>query len=245
MRPRPLGHSELVIELSAIVLGYRAGNDLLNVVEPLYELLGSEGISFELVIVANYWPDTPDGTADVARAFAETHDHVVVVARPKEGAMGWDARRGLDAAVGEYLVVIDGDSQNPVVDVLRAYRVLRDSGADVVKGRRTLRHDGPYRRVVSLAYNVAFRLMFRTKGLWDINGKPKGLRRSAYEQLSLASDDWFIDAEIVLAARERGLRIEELPVEFPRNDRRASLVRPWAIWEFVVNMLRARFRKPR
>lgn len=229
-----------MIELSAIVLGYRAAADLLLVVEPLYELLEAEGVPFELVVVANYWPRKPDGTADVARSFAETHEHTVVIAQPKEGAMGWDMRAGLDAARGEYFVVIDGDAQNPVADVVRMFHAMRDSNADVMKGRRTLRHDGTYRRIVSLTYNVIFRLMFRTRGLWDINGKPKGLRRSAYEQLELTSDDWFIDAEIVLQARAKGLRIMELPVEFMRNDQRASLVRPRAIWEFAVNMFRTR-----
>jgi glycosyltransferase involved in cell wall biosynthesis len=229
------------VEISAIVLGYRARESLVRVLEPLHALLSAEGVPFELVAVANYWPDRDDGTAAVARAFAETHDSTIAVAEPKEGAMGWDVRTGFAAASGRYLIFIDGDEQNPVDDVIRMYRAMRASGADVMKGRRKLRHDGPYRRLVSLAYNVAFRLFFRTRGLWDINGKPKGLTREAYERLDLRSDDWFIDAEIVLKARQRGLRIAELPVEFMQNDERASLVRPGAIWEFAVNMFRARF----
>jgi glycosyltransferase involved in cell wall biosynthesis len=230
------------VEISAIVLGYRAGESLSRVLEPLHALLEAEGKPFELVVVANYWPGRDDGTAAVARAFAESHGRTRVVARPKEGAMGWDVRTGFAAASGRYLIFIDGDEQNPVDDVLRMYRSMREVGADVMKGRRKLRHDGVYRRLVSLAYNIAFRVVFRTRGLWDINGKPKGLTRTAYERLDLQSDDWFIDAEIVLKARDRGLRIAELPVEFMRNDKRASLVGPRAIWEFAVNMLRERFR---
>lgn len=154
--------------------------------------------------------------------------------------MGWDMRSGLDAASGERLIVIDGDAQNPVSDVLRAYQAMCETGADVVKGRRVLRHDGPYRRLVSITYNVLFRFVFSTKGIWDINGKPKGLTRAAHKRLDLQSDDWFIDAEIVLKARALGLTIRELPVEFFQNEERASLVRPSAIWEFARNMLRAR-----
>jgi glycosyltransferase involved in cell wall biosynthesis len=230
------------VEISVVVLGYRAGESLVRVLEPLHALLEAEGEPFELIVVANYWPQRDDQTRHVARAFAETHDRTIVVARPKEGAMGWDVRSGFDAASGRHLIFLDGDEQNPVDDVLRIYRALRESGADVAKGRRKLRHDGAYRRLVSLTYNVAFRLLFRTRGLWDINGKPKGLTRAAYERLDLRSDDWFIDAEIVLKARKLGLRIEEVPVEFMRNDNRASLVRPRAIWEFARNMLHERFR---
>jgi glycosyltransferase involved in cell wall biosynthesis len=228
------------IELSAIVLGYRAGESLLRVTNPLHRLLADARISFELVVVANYWPGRDDPTVAVARQFAAENDNVRIVSEEKRGGMGWDMRSGLAAARGAYLVVIDGDAQNPVEDVLRMYRELKATGVEVMKGRRTLRHDGPYRRLISVVYNVAFRLLFRTRGLWDINGKPKAMTRVAYERLDLRSDDWFIDAEIVLKARELGLRVAELPVEFFRNDERASFVRPSAIWEFAANMLRTR-----
>jgi glycosyltransferase involved in cell wall biosynthesis len=235
--------TESAPELSAIVLGYRAGRSLLRVVEPLEAELEASGIPFELVLVANYWPGRDDDTPAVAEEFGRGRDRVRVVARPKEGAMGWDMRSGFEAARGDVLIVIDGDAQNPVSDVLRMYHALRETGADVMKGRRVLRHDGPYRRLVSITYNVLFRLFFRTRGLWDINGKPKALTRAAYERLGLRSDDWFVDAEIVLGARELGLRIRELPVEFFENEERASLVRPSAIWEFARNMLRVRLRQ--
>ncbi len=60
--------------------------------------------------------------------------------------MGWDLRTGLDAATGATIVVIDGDAQNPLEDVLRMYRLMREPGADVGKGVRTNRADGLYRR---------------------------------------------------------------------------------------------------
>lgn len=230
-------------ELSAIVLGYRAGRSLLRVVEPLLAELEASGVDYDLVLVANYWPGRDDETPAVAEEFARERDHVRVVALPKEGAMGWDMRSGFEAARGDVLIVLDGDAQNPVSDVLRMYRALRETGADVMKGRRVLRHDGPYRRLVSITYNVLFRLFFRTGGLWDINGKPKALTRAAYERLDLRSDDWFVDAEIVLRARELGLTIRELPVEFFENEERASLVRPSAILEFARNMLRVRLKR--
>lgn len=230
-------------EISAIVLGYRAGDNLERVAAPLHEQLLSAGVSFELVIVANYWPDTGDRTPEYARAFAENHDHVVVVDQPKQGAMGWDMRSGLAAASGNYLIVIDGDSQNPVEDILAMYREMKASGVALMKGRRVTRFDGFYRRVITTVYNAVFRVLFGTKGLWDINGKPKALTRSAYEQITLKSDDWFIDAEMVLATKRAGLPIAEMPVVFGENKTRASFVRPVAILEFVANMLRARARR--
>jgi glycosyltransferase involved in cell wall biosynthesis len=229
-------------ELSAVVLCYRAGDSIRRVIDPLHELLRRERISFELVLVANYWPGEGDPTPGIVDEFGAMHDNVVVVSEEKQGAMGWDMRSGLAAAGGEIMVVIDGDAQNPVDDVVRLYRLMRETGAPVGKGRRITRYDGVYRRGISVVYNLLFRALFRTGRLWDINGKPKGIRKDAYERMTLRTDDWFADAEIVLEALRLGMRIVEVPVVFHRNDERASFVRPSAIWEFIRHMARYRLR---
>lgn len=229
-------------DLSAIVLCYRAGDSILRVIGPLYDLLLREEVRFELVLVANYWERQPDPTAGVVSAFGAEHDNVVVVSRAKEGAMGWDMRSGFDAASGETMIVIDGDAQNPVEDVVRLYRLMGESGAPVAKGRRITRYDGAYRRSISVVFNFLFRALFGSGRLWDINGKPKGIRKDAYQQMNLRTDDWFIDAEIVLEALRLGLPVVEMPVVFHENDERDSFVRVSAIAEFIRHMARYRLR---
>jgi len=234
---------ETTPELSAIVLCYRAGEHARDVVEPLRRELLESGVRFELVLVGNYDADD-DPTPGVVRVLAADHPEVRSVVMRKGGGMGWDMRSGFDAARGEIMIAIDGDAQNPTEDVLRMFREMRSSGAEVMKGRRVTRLDSAYRRMLTRVYNFLFRLMFGTRGLADINGKPKGLTRGAYQRLEpLESDDWFIDAEIVIRARREELAIRELPVTFRENDQRSSFVRPRAIWEFVVNMLRYRWRR--
>jgi glycosyltransferase involved in cell wall biosynthesis len=229
--------------LSAIVLCYEARAAIHRVIDPLYEQLEAAGIPYELVLVANQWPGRPDPTGQVVEEFARNRDTVITVIEEKQGAMGWDMRSGLAAASGDYLIVIDGDAQNPVDDVLKMYRRMTATGADVMKGRRIARFDGPYRRAISVVYNLAFAVLFGTRGIWDVNGKPKGMTRAAYRALALTSDDWFIDAEIVLSARRRGLTVGELPVIFHRNDERASFVGFATILEFIRNMVRQRRRR--
>lgn len=228
-------------ELSAIILCFGAGPVAAQVAEPLWRSLRETGLSFEIVLVANYWPDRPDETPAVVTRFAQDHEHVVTVIRSKEGAMGWDMRTGLEAATGRHLIVIDGDAQNPVDDVLHMYHAMKSTGFAVMKGRRVTRLDGPYREALSFGYNLLFRILFPMRGIWDINGKPKGLTRRAYEQMTLRSRDWFIDAEIVLAARRLGLAVGEIPVTFAES-KRPSFVRPSAAIEFLVNLLLYRLR---
>jgi glycosyltransferase involved in cell wall biosynthesis len=227
-------------ELSVVVLCYRAEDELARVVAPLHADLAASGVPCELVLVANYWPGRPDRTPDRARAFAESRDDVLVLAEPKRGDMGWDLRAGLGAANGEYLVYLDGDGQVPTRAAIEVYRRLKETGADVAKGRRLLREDGSVRSVTSIGFNVLFRLLFRTKGLWDVNGQPKGLTRAAYERLDLRTDDWFTDAEILLKAKARGFEIVEVPVHFLAKQAPGSHVGADTVWEFLVNMVRWR-----
>jgi glycosyltransferase involved in cell wall biosynthesis len=228
--------ADLQPELSVIVLCYQAGEQARNVVLPLYDELKRQPASYELILVANHW-DGFDSTPAVAADLARSRETIRVVATRKRGAMGWDLRSGLRAARGSYLVVIDGDGQVPVRYAVDVYEALKKSGADVAKGRRFVREDGTVRSITSLGYNLLFRLAFGTRGLWDINGRPKGLTRAAYERLELSTDDWFTDAEMVLKARRQGMRIVEVPVRFLRNEVRDSFVGADTVWEFLRNML--------
>ena len=240
----PRAANEAAPELSAIVLCFRTGEAVTAVIEPLYSELSEAEIDFELVLVGNYDSDD-DPTPALVQEFAREHESAkAVVQRKQQGGMGWDMRAGFEDAGGSTMIVMDGDTQNPTEDVLRMYWAMRRTGADVMKGRRITRLDGPYRRFISAVYNAIFRVMFGTGGLRDINGKPKGLTRDAYERISpLTSDDWFIDAEIVIKAHRQGMSITELPVVFLENEERASFVHAGAIWEFVVNLVRFWWRR--
>jgi glycosyltransferase involved in cell wall biosynthesis len=239
-----------------VLLCYGARKALGAVAAPLHGDLERAGVPYELILVANWWEGADDDTPAEAAAFAREHEHVVVVARPKAGAMGFDLRAGLDAARGRYLVYLDGDGQVPTRAAVEAYHRLRETGAAVVKGRRHLREDGSIRTLTSLGFNALFRLLFGTRGVWDVNGQPKGLTRAAYEALDLRTDDWFTDAEIVLKARAGGMTISEFPVRFEaRREGVSSNVDAGTVWEFLRNMIRwrlgrhhalpARHRKPR
>jgi glycosyltransferase involved in cell wall biosynthesis len=227
-------------ELSVVLLCYRAEAELARVAGALHAELETAGVPYELVLVANYWPGRGDPTPKYAQAFAEEHPNSVVVAGPKHGDMGFDLRSGLEAATGAHLVYLDGDGQVPPAAALDVYRSLKRSGANVAKGRRHLREDGSVRSITSLGFNVLFRILFGTRGLWDVNGQPKGLTRAAYDRLDLRTDDWFTDAEILLKARAAGLQIVEVPVHFLAKRAEGSHVGVDTVWEFLVNMIRWR-----
>lgn len=192
------------------------------------------------MLVGNYIEGSDDETPQVVTKLAEGSENIRTVIRPKQGMMGWDMRMGLDAARGTFIGVIDGDGQFPPESIIACLLKCELEDLDLAKTYRVIRDDGLYRRFISAVYNGIFGLLFGFK-VRDVNSKPKIIRREKYELLHLASDDWFADAEIMIRARELGLKIGETPVHFKSNDARGSFVKPKAILEFSSNLLRYRF----
>ena len=62
--------------------------------------------------------------------------------------------------------------------------------------------------------------------------------------MELISDDWFIDAEIMIQVRRLKLNFSEISTRFTKLETRKSYIKPMAIIEFVINMVLFRIREP-
>lgn len=239
---RPANGYDGDIEFSMAVLCYRAEEGIVPFVENLHRIMSLFAFRWELVLVANYWPGRADRTPDIVRDLARRLPHVRVLAEPKEGDMGWDLRSGLDACRGRYIGFIDGDGQFPVEAIFSCFAKIRSEEYDFIKTYRVLRGDGLYRRTISTVYNLMFRALFPDyRGYYDVNAKPKIMKREAYQRMRLQTTDWFTDAEIVLNALALKLRIYEIPIKFQSLSQRRSFVKPKAILEFLRNLYHYRF----
>ena len=230
--------------LSLVILCYRSEEFAAEFTAQALEMLQGYGIQdFELILVANYLEGSEDRTPGVVRELATTDPRIRCLAEPKKGMMGWDLRAGLRNARGRYIAITDGDGQVPIDDVGRLFELIMTGEFDLVKTYRTTRADGWRRILLSTGYNALFRTLFPRLRARDINGKPKILSRAAYEKMDLSSDGWFIDAEIMIEAMHHSMEIGEIPTEFRRLDRRSSFVSVGAIFEFLTNLLRFRFKE--
>jgi glycosyltransferase involved in cell wall biosynthesis len=231
-------------DISVVILCYRAEDFVPVFVSEMKTALEKHGLRYELVLVANYHPhaEPADRTPAIVAALARQDPTITVVARPKEGMMGWDMRSGLAAARGRTVAVIDGDGQMPPGDVVAVYDHLRAGRFDMVKTYRIRRGDGVLRVVVSHVYNGALTLLFPSVRVRDANSKPKIFTHEALHRWSLGANNWFLDAEIVIQASRLGFRIGEVPTVFLQNPRRASFINVRAILRFVLDLLTYRLK---
>jgi len=158
-----------------------------------------------------------DRTVEVARAI---RPDVVVVPEMGPGK-GAAVRTGLEAATGEFIVMIDADGSMEPGEIPSYVDALRE-GADLVKGSRFLPGGGTSdmtwlrmagNRVLLGVVNTAFRTRF-TELCYGF----MAFRRDAVRSLGLTSDGFEIETEIVVRAALNGLQIREVPsFESPRR----------------------------
>ncbi len=143
-------------ELSVVVLCYRAQEGLRLVVEPLAAELRASGVPYELVLVANYW----NGAADLHAAACRELRRRALRRRRRGTAEGRSAWAGTSAPdwtppAATTSSTSTATARCPTAAALDVYRRLKETGADVAKGRRYVREDGSVRTLTSLGFNVA------------------------------------------------------------------------------------------
>ncbi|MDP8298873.1 MAG: glycosyltransferase family 2 protein [Candidatus Tantalella remota] len=233
----------MIPDLSVVILCYRAGNRAEDFVARVVKMLDRFVSSWEIILVGNYREGTEDETPRVVNRIAAKRANIKAVAVPKEGMMGWDARSGLSMATGKYICFIDGDEQMPFRDIVRVYRKIKENDLDLVKTYRAIRGDGWARIVISTIFNIMFFVMFPGFYARDVNSKPKIIRKEAYDKMDLSSDDWFLDAEIMILARRLKLKVAAIPSRFYKCNYRNSFVGLSTIFEFLRNMFNFRMKE--
>ena len=226
-------------DISVVILCYKAGEEVSIFIDDMKRQLTLRGLSYELVLVANYnahEKDT-DKTPSIVKRIALSDPSITVVSRAKEGMMGWDLRSGLDVASGKTIAIIDGDGQMPAEDIVRVYDALVSGAYDCAKTYRVKRGDGLTRGIISLIYNTLLTLLFPKVRVKDANAKPKIFSKQAFKKLRLTSPSWFVDAEIIIQGTYLNFHFIEIPTDFRENKYRKSFVKPGAIFEFLGNLI--------
>ena len=211
-------------------------------VPALASALAEAGIDYELVLVDN---GSVDRTGQIIDELAASGLPVVKGAVPENRGLGLGFRAGFSIARGRFVATQCADGQVAPADVIRVYAALRQHpGSAIAKVRRRFRQDSWLRKIVSVTYNVMMHLLFPGIKALDVNGNPKAMSRETLQLLDLSSDDWFLDAEILLKARHLRLPVIELDVPGFAREAGGSSVVPATVLEFLGNIASYRLGGP-
>jgi glycosyltransferase involved in cell wall biosynthesis len=226
-------------DLSLAMPCYNEADVVRNTVMRLIQSFHEKRIAVELVLVDN---GSVDGTGEIIdKLITEGLPIVKETVKVNQG-YGYGVLRGIQFCRGKFVGFICADGQVDAPDVVKVYEIVAHAKAPKLgKVRRRFRMDGCRRKIVSIIYNVMANAMFGGLGSIDINGNPKIFPREYLEHMQLGSKDWFLDAEVLIKAKQLGLDVFEMNVIAQMREGGASHVRMGTCWEFVINLFKYRF----
>lgn len=210
-----------------------------EVVRSLVGHCRKEKLPIRFVLVNN---GSHDKTGKIIRRLEEEFTEVQGLTVKKNKGYGYGIRAGFKICDTPYLGFMCGDGQTDVNDVVKVVKALqKNPQLDMCKVKRVKRYDGRRRRMISFLYNRLFSLLFLFP-LADVNATPKIFKRSYFRKLNLSSNDWFIDAELMLKGRRQNMTFREIPTKFYSRKTGSSQVRSTTVFEFLKNMFKFRIK---
>lgn len=221
------------IELSCVIPAYNEEPCLRPVLRELVAAADARGIAYELIVIDN-------GSVDRSRQVLEEVQRTVPALRiirfEQNRGYGGAIHSGMAAARGAYISFTAADGELPAESLMRVYDEVRAGRADLCKTRRLRRHDGVWRKLLTLGYALVARLFFRLT-TWDVNGYPVCMTRAVYERLQLTKTDFTLSLEMLYRAQQHRFRVAEVPVQHRKRLGGASHIRWYTallmLWELL------------
>ena len=207
-----------------------------RVVRDLVEVLRRERVPYQLALVNN---GSTDQTPALLNGLASELDNCAVVHLQDNAGYGGGILSGMRSLKTPYLGWHWGDGQVDSKVVIAAYRAATENPDGLAKAIRRERHDGKQRMVISAVFNRAMGLLGAASR--DVNGCPKVFSRETWGAIAPQSTDWFLDAEVVLAAEELGLTWTEVDAVMETRQSGISKVKVETVFEFLGNLGRRVF----
>jgi glycosyltransferase involved in cell wall biosynthesis len=224
-----------VPDLSIVMPCYNEEEAIRYTIPRLVTAFARAGYSLELVAVDN---GSRDRTGEILVELAGKHPGVVPTRVEVNQGYGHGLLHGIGEATGAWVGIIPADGQVDAEDVVRLYEAaVATSLPTLVKARRRFRMDGVTRKVVSVTFNVFFRILWPGVRSIDVNGTPKLVPRESLVAMNLKSKNWLIDAEMMVKSRYLGMRILEHNVFGRMRSNGLSHVRASACWEFFRSLV--------
>jgi glycosyltransferase involved in cell wall biosynthesis len=211
------------LEVSIVMPCLNEAATLAACIQRAQTAIARHGLKAEVIVADN---GSTDGSPAIARGLGAR----VVIAQ--ETGYGSAIRAGIDAALGDFIIIGDADNSYDFSDIYPFVERLRE-GSDLVVGNRFNggidRGAMPWthRYIGNPVLSAIGRIFFRVN-LGDFHCGLRGLRRDAYERMGLLTTGMEFASEMVIKAGLKGMRLAEVPITLHKDGRgRPPHLRTW------------------
>jgi len=206
----------LSVVIPAYNEGGRKGKELRKNLKEIADYLGRKKVEYEVIVVSD---GSKDNTVDVVKEFSGVIKNLIIIDRKKNRGKWYSVREGYSKARGRYRLLTDADGATSITN-LKNFWPLIEKGEDIIIGSRDLKearilkHQPKWKELMGDMGNFLIKAML---GLWGIDDTQCGFKvfsekavRDIVPQLKV--DRWGGDFEMLMLARKKGYKINQVPV---------------------------------
>ncbi len=220
--PALVGSKQLAIDLcehqmffSKVSFVIPCYNEEMNIASLVGDIANFYGKYINEIIIVD--DNSTDKTAAVTEDLAKEYKYVRLIKRLPPNGVGRALRDGLNAASGEYIVIMDSDFRHIIPEIRDLFDVVA-SGADVAIGSRF----SPNSVMINYAFtkiiaNRFFHLLANIllgKRFRDVSNNLKIFRKEVAKNIIIESDDFAANAETGLKPILLGYKVVEVPISW-------------------------------
>jgi len=205
--------------ISVVIPAFNEQDNIRKVIENSYNFLKANFDNFELIIVDD---GSTDNTHFICRELStKIGDKLVVLRHVANRGYGAALRTGLFSAKNDLVFYTDSDNQFDINELKSFLEYIKDF--DVIIGYRKNRKDIFIRKFCALIYN---RIIFFLFGLnvRDIDCSFKLFKRESLSKLSIDTDEFLIDTELLVKSKLNNLKVKQIGVNhLPRTSGKSTV----------------------
>ncbi|HOW35522.1 MAG TPA: glycosyltransferase family 2 protein [Candidatus Omnitrophota bacterium] len=225
--------------LSLIIPVYNEEENILPLLSAVRKTIPLVCGDFEVILIDDA---STDGTPGILDAVAATDGKIKILHNQKNRTSGGALKEGFKVAGKELVLYFDADLPFDLSETGKAIALLGKENADFISAYRLNRNaDGIQRSIYSYIYNAMVNSLFDL-GLKDVGFSFKLFKREILENIVLHSESPFINAEMLISARQAGYRILQFPtVYYPRTKGRSNIFRVAVVAKMIQELFRFYF----
>lgn len=216
------------LEISVVIPTYNEKENISILVERIENVLKKDKKKFEIVVVDD---NSPDGTADIAKALNEKYRNIRVLIRKKKEGVGAAYYFGYKNSKGSIVIGMDADLSHNPYEIPKLLKRLED-GYDMVIGSRHMRGSyyehkkfNTFRKYLTSKYgNILTSFILGIK-IRDFTNGFRCFKRGILQDIKLINKGNSLLMEIIAKAYWNGYKISEVPVTFIDRKRGSSKLR--------------------
>lgn len=228
------------LDLSLVLPCYNEEEIFTESVAKISETLDASGLTYEVIFVED---KSRDATANLLHQVLKKNKQFRALFHTVNKGRGASVSDGMRVARGRVVGFIDIDCEVSPVYIPEMVTMIEHDKADVVLGNRIYRTGITriHREILSAGYRWLADTMIGTGKMDTESGYKFFDRKKILPVLNTCNHTgWFWDTEIVIRAKQAGLRVMAIPVLFLRRTDKTSTVRIFrdtidylaALWKF-------------